>query len=152
VRPWTHTLRRPSQAWSLYTPTVGARSQLGNAAVPTYVVASETRVGFRMRRGAEERRFQKSAGLALRKEASTMELETLEKFLDRCIRITERQWATAMLLGEARRRSNSDRAKASDRGAAGNRAVDLHGALGECLLYNIARRCRDWDAMAYMQK
>jgi hypothetical protein len=80
-----------------------------------------------------------------------MELEAFERSLYRSVRIEPRQWACALLLGEARRRSNPARARTANRGDAGNQAVDLHGALGDLLLYGIARRCRDKEALGYMQ-
>jgi hypothetical protein len=59
--------------------------------------------------------------------------------------LTAEQWAHALLLGEARQCTNKARARSADRGAQGNHEVDLHGALGELLLYGRVRGLRDSD-------
>jgi hypothetical protein len=66
----------------------------------------------------------------------------LEKQLNTCRPLTIRQWACALLLGRARTLSNRRRHKSSDRKKI-NRLVDLYGALGELVLYNIVRHLPD---------
>src|SRR5690606_1138992 len=63
--------------------------------------------------------------------------------------ISTQQWAFAWLLGEARRNSNKNRAERSSRQEK-NEGVDLHGALGELLLYGIVRQLGLLDAVSYM--
>lgn len=79
-----------------------------------------------------------------------MTLETLERHVDRTASLSAALWAKAALLGEARRLSNVGRARAADRGFAGNRSVDLFGALGELVLLTIAERAGAAEAAARM--
>jgi hypothetical protein len=76
----------------------------------------------------------------------------LEARLGRNIPLSQTQWAYAWLLGEARRESNAHRAKRSDRGADGNHSVDLHGALGELLLFGMVRDLKDEDAIEHTRR
>lgn len=68
------------------------------------------------------------------------------------VSISEERWAEALILGQARTRTNLNRADSSNRGDEGNAAVDLHGALGELLLLKLARDHGDKDATRYMIK
>jgi hypothetical protein len=67
-------------------------------------------------------------------------LSALSRVTDCWLPVKPELWAWAALLGEARRASN-DRARshAADRGDSTNRAVDLAGAFGELLLYELVR-------------
>jgi hypothetical protein len=69
-----------------------------------------------------------------------VKLESLQSALDRRIRLSPEIWAKALLLGKLRTTTNSSRAVAADRGAAGNTAVDLHGAIGELVLLHLVVR------------
>lgn len=77
------------------------------------------------------------------------QLEAVARHLDACVEISTQQWAFAWLLGEARRNSNKHRAERSSRQEK-NEGVDLHGALGELLLYGTVRRLGLMDAASYM--
>lgn len=79
-----------------------------------------------------------------------MSLEMLKHRLQREVPLTAEQWAFASLLGEARRNSNRHRSKEADREEQ-NEDVDLHGALGELLLFGIVRDLRIAEAVAYMR-
>lgn len=81
-----------------------------------------------------------------------MTLTDLEARLGQNISLSTTQWAFAWLLGEARRRSNRARARTSDRGASGNEAVDLNGALGELLLFGMMRELGDSDAVEHSRR
>ena len=72
-----------------------------------------------------------------------MRLESLQKHFLRCIPVSADQWAFALLLGRARERSNTLRLRSADRGTRGNLEVDLHGALGELILYGMVLRQPD---------
>ena len=82
----------------------------------------------------------------------SLNLRDLEAQLGTCVPLSAGQWACAVLLGCARAwitdrnpKSNAERA----RGAM--ERVDLHGALGQLLLFGIVRRLRDSKAaLAYM--
>jgi hypothetical protein len=75
----------------------------------------------------------------------------LERRFGTCLPLTAEQWAYAVLLGGARKLSNQERADTSDRGEAGNEEVDLHGALGELLLFGMVRDLPEsQDGIAYM--
>jgi hypothetical protein len=69
----------------------------------------------------------------------------LEKELNTCRPLTIRQWACALLLGHARTLSNPWRHEGADRNES-NWLVDLYGALGELVLYNIVRRLPDSES------
>lgn len=69
-----------------------------------------------------------------------MTLLELETHFGVNLPLTAEQWAYAVLLGRARTLSNKHRAPGSDRDQDGNEEVDLHGALGELVLYGIVRR------------
>jgi hypothetical protein len=81
-----------------------------------------------------------------------MRLADLQARLGRNIPLSQTQWAYAWLLGEARRESNRHRAKQSDRGKDGNQSVDLHGALGELLLFGMVRDLKDADAIEHTRR
>jgi hypothetical protein len=66
--------------------------------------------------------------------------------------LTPEQWARALLLGRAREQTNATRAASSDRGSLGNHEVDLHGALGELLLYEMVEPLpKSAAALEYMR-
>lgn len=88
----------------------------------------------------------------IRRAGEAMRLTDLEARLGRNSHLSQTQWAYAWLLGEARRESNAHRAKHSDRGADGNQAVDLHGALGELLLFGMVRDLKDEDAIEHTRR
>jgi hypothetical protein len=80
-------------------------------------------------------------------------LRDLETRFGTCLTLTLKQWAYALLLGGARQQTNLARAASADRGRRGNQEVDLHGALGELLLFGMARGLPDSaDAVAYMRR
>lgn len=82
----------------------------------------------------------------------SLNLAELKERLGTIQELTEEQWAWALLLGVLRERTNANRHRSSDRGADGNRGVDLHGALGELLLYGKVRQCSGSEvALRYME-
>ena len=82
-----------------------------------------------------------------------MRLAELEKQFLRCISLSADQWAFALLLGRARERSNTLRLRTADRGSRGNLEVDLHGALGELILYGMVLKQPESEAAAaYMRR
>ena len=82
-----------------------------------------------------------------------MKRRDLEKQFGTCLPLTLEQWAFALLLGRARQQTNASRAATADRGPRGNQQVDLHGALGELLLYGMVRKLPgSADALAYMRR
>lgn len=81
-----------------------------------------------------------------------MRLADLEARLGRNISLSAAQWAFAWLLGEARRASNLHRDPRSDRGNSGNQSVDLHGALGELLLFGMLRELGDAAAVEHSRR
>ena len=82
-----------------------------------------------------------------------MKLTDLTANFDTSCSVGDMEWACAVLLGDARVISNEKhRSEEANRGKEGNRAVDLHGSLGEFLLLRMVRKLPESEiAEAYMR-
>ena len=79
-------------------------------------------------------------------------MSLLDTISGRPVRLPPLAWAMADLLGQARMNTNKNRAACSNRGEAGNRQVDLLGALAELIVLRQLQRLDDQDGVRHMQE